>query len=66
MKVGDVFYDYDSEQKLVITFEKYDMFWGLWETGQSFSCWIAKDFDDKKYLGSSKGKLDNLFEVQDE
>ena len=29
MKVGDVFYDYDSEQKLVITFEKYDMFWGL-------------------------------------
>ena len=27
MKVGDVFYDYEAELSLVITFEKYDMFW---------------------------------------
>lgn len=65
MQVGDVFYDYESEQSLIITFEKYDMFWGLWETGQSFSCWTQINFNDKKYLGSSKGKLDNLFEVEE-
>lgn len=66
MKVGDVFYDYEAELSLVITFEKYDMFWGLWETGQSFSCWTAINFNDKKYLGNSKGKLDSLFGVEDE
>lgn len=65
-EVGGIFYDYDSEQKLVITFEKYDMFWGLWETGQSFSCWIAKDFDDKKYLGKSKANIDDLFKTENE
>lgn len=66
MKVGDVFWDSEAGQSLVITFEKYDMFWGLWETGQSFSCWTAINFNDKKWLGSSKGKIDNLFEVQDD
>lgn len=66
MQVGDVFYDYDSEQKLVITFEKYDMFWGLWETGQSFSCWTAINFNDKKYLGKSKANIDDLFKTENE
>lgn len=66
MQVGDVFYDYDSEQSLVITFEKYGLFWGLWQTGQSFSCWSEINFNDKKYIGRCKGKIDNLFEVEDD
>lgn len=66
MKVGDVFWDNEAGQSLVITFEKDDMFWGLWETGQSFSCWTAIDFSDMKYLGKSKANINDLFEVQDE
>lgn len=66
MNVGDVYWDSEANLKLIITFEKYDMFWGLWETGQSFSCWTAMNFNDKKWLGSSKGKIDSLFEVQDD
>lgn len=66
MQVGDIFWDYDSEQSLVITFEKYDMFWGLWETGQSFSCWTSTNFNDKKYLGKSKANIDDLFKTENE
>ena len=65
-QIGDIFWDSEAEQSLVITFEKYDMFWGLWETGQSFSCWTAKDFNDKKYLGKSKANIADLFKTENE
>ena len=66
MQVGDIFWDNEAGQSLVITFEKYDMFWGLWETGQSFSCWTATNFNDKIYLGKSKATIDNLFKTENE
>ena len=65
-EVGDVYWDSEANLKLVITFEKYDMFWGLWETGISFSCLTAINFNDKKRLGKSKANINDLFEVQDD
>ncbi len=46
--VGDIYYDDEFEMKLVVTFEKYGMFWGLWETGQSFGDMARKRFYQKK------------------
>lgn len=64
--VGDIYYDDEFEMKLVVTFEKYGMFWGLWETGQSFGTWHGRDFIRRKYLGMSKADIKQLFEVDDE
>lgn len=66
MQVGDIFWDNEAELSLVITFEKYDLFWGLWETGQSFSCWTEKEFEGKKYLGKSKANINDLFKTENE
>ena len=64
--VGDIYYDNESEMKLVVTFEKYGMFWGIWESGQSFGTWQGRDFVRKEYLGKSKADINQLFEVDDE
>lgn len=63
---GDVYYSDEAEMSLTITFEKYDLYWGLWETGQSFCCWNKDAFRNYKYLGKSKANINQLFEVQDD
>lgn len=51
--VGDIYYDNELEMMLVVTFEKYGMFWGLWETGQSFGTWHKRDFSKKNILAKA-------------
>lgn len=63
-EVGDVFYSEEWGLKLVITFEKYGIFWGIWETGQSVAGFSS--FDDKVYLGKSKANIDDLFKTENE
>jgi hypothetical protein len=63
-QVGDLFWDNQFGDSLVVTFTKYGLFWGLWASGQTFVCWKAKDFESKQYLGKSKGSLNIIFTVR--
>lgn len=65
-EVGDVYWSNEWSMSVVITFSKYGLYWGLWSSGQSITAWKRDDFKDLQYLGISKGRIDSLFEVQDD
>lgn len=62
-EVGDVFYDETNQSALMITFEKYGLIWGFYDTGQSFSCWKYDYVKYMHYLGKSKVSIKELFDV---
>lgn len=66
IEVGDIFYSEEHKLALVITFIKYSLIWGLWETGQSFSCWKYDDIRKMAYVGKSKANLSDLFKTENE
>lgn len=64
IQVGDIFFSDLYDMKIIITFTKYNLFWGLWETGQSFSSWDYNQLKKFKYIGKSQENLIGLFEVK--
>lgn len=65
-EVGDIFYCETHQLSLIVTLRKYDLLWGIWETGQSFSCWKSCDIEVMVYMGKSKCKVEDLFKTENE
>ena len=65
-EIFDIWYSKEFKLKLIVSFSKYGTYWGIWETGQSFSCWCPEDFTNLIYIGKAKHNIEDLFKTENE
>lgn len=63
-EVGDIFYSHSHKMQLRVTFKKYGNYWGLWDSGQTFSFFQLEDFSDFIYLGVCAKSMTSAFVVK--